>query len=321
VVSYALVTLSRILYEWNDLAAALDCAQEALALARPWGVVDSLAGGYISLIMVQIARREFDRAFESIQEMKRLYGTPGPYPRRPVALEALARLVMNDVTGAARCTADLVPHTDEEWRMENLISVYVAQYRQGSRASLDDVLGFLARTLPIVEAADTKIGMVQMLALQAVALQVLGRVEEARAVLTRALAMAEPEGYVRIFIDEGAPMGELLAAVLATQRPRRGAEAQRMAAYASRLLAALAGNPPEERPAAPPSAVLVEPLSARELEVLRLLATTLSTPEIARELVVSANTVRSHVKCIYGKLNAHGRIEALQRARELGLLP
>jgi LuxR family maltose regulon positive regulatory protein len=94
-----------------------------------------------------------------------------------------------------------------------------------------------------------------------------------------------------------------------------------MAGYVSRLLSAQVAKTSVERPAFPPTHELVEPLSDREMEVLRLLASTLSIPEIAREMVVSANTVRSHVKSIYGKLDAHGRIEALQRAKRLGLLP
>ncbi len=319
VVSYALVTLSRILYEWNDLPTALELAQEALILARQWGQMDSMAGGYISLIMAQFAGREFDRALESVEEMKRIY-RPGLYPRQSVAMEARVRLEMNDVAGAARCAAELVPYADEEWRMSRLISVYVTEFQQGVRSSLDDVLDFLTRTLPVLEAAGTEAGVVELLALQAVALQALGRVEEARSVLTRALSIAEPEGWIRTFIDEGALMGELLRAVLTAQRTQRGAAAQRIAGYASRLLSAMGVEMPGAKPSAPSSADLVEPLSEREFEILRLLATSLSTPEIARELILSANTVRSHVKSIYGKLNVHGRIEAIQRARELRLL-
>jgi len=230
-------------------------------------------------------------------------------------------LQLGDLTGAAQRASELVPYTDEEWRMSSLIPVYVAQFRQGTRLSLDDVLSFLPRILQKYELAGTQIGMVKVLAEQAMALQALGRVEDARSALRRALSIAEPEGYVRTFIDHGAPMRELLATVLAAQQTQRGDDARRMVDYVSRLLSALPARTPVGRPAALPSPVLVEPLSDRELEVLRLLASTLSTPEIARELVVSANTVRSHVKSIYGKLNAHGRIEALHRARELGLLP
>jgi LuxR family maltose regulon positive regulatory protein len=318
VVSYALSTLSGILYEWNDLAAALDFAQKSLDLGRMWGSADSLTDSYYDLIMIHIANREFDRAMESIQEMKQLYIPSGRYPRVPVALEAAVRMEMNDVTGASQRVEDLIPHTDEEWRMFNLVPVYIAQFRQRARASLEDVLGFLARTLQNIEASDATLYMIHTLAQQAMALQALGRIDEACTALRRALSMAEPEGYVRVFIGEGAPMGDLLAMILTAQR---GETSLRLASYVSQLLSALGGKTPVERPATPPSSVLVEPLSDREMEVLRLLNTALPTPEIAKELFVSANTIRSHVKSIYGKLNAHGRIDALERARELKLLP
>jgi LuxR family maltose regulon positive regulatory protein len=321
VVSYALETLGDILHEWNELDAALDCAQQALALAQQWGDADSLLGAYWILVAVRISRREFARALESIQERAGLAATLPRYRRGTVAMEALTRLAMNDLATASQRADELAAYTDEAWRMERLIPVYLAQFRQGLRPSLDDVLDHLAHAFQVVEAADCQVGMVQILVLQAMALQATGRGEQARAALTRALALAEPEGYVRTFIDQGAPMGEMLATILAAQRTRRDEPSHRMAGYVTRLLAALAGERPGEKPAALPSPALVEPLSAREMEVLRLLATDLSTPEIARELVVSANTVRSHVKCIYGKLNAHGRIEAIQQARELGLLP
>jgi LuxR family maltose regulon positive regulatory protein len=141
--------------------------------------------------------------------------------------------------------------------------------------------------------------------LQALALQACGDGERALAALGRALTLAEPGGYVRIFTDEGVPMGELLLKAIASGV---------VASYASELLAAL------EEETKPPSSSLIEPLSERELEVLRLLTTSLSSTEIAQELFISVNTVRSHIKSIYGKLNVHRRRDAVQRARELGLL-
>jgi LuxR family maltose regulon positive regulatory protein len=125
--------------------------------------------------------------------------------------------------------------------------------------------------------------------------------------LGRALTLAEPEGYVRTFVDEGAPIAQLLR-----QTAARGTTPD----YVSKLLAALESEMREERRIDE----LVEPLSGRELEVLRLLTTHLSSTEIAQELFISVNTVRSHIKSIYGKLNVHSRKDAIQRARELGLL-
>jgi LuxR family maltose regulon positive regulatory protein len=123
------------------------------------------------------------------------------------------------------------------------------------------------------------------------------------------LSLAEPEGYVRIFVDEGEPMAELL---------RHAASRGIAPTYVAKLLAAfevegLAVSPSNLQP-------LIEPLSERELEVLRLLTTHLSSTEIADELVISVNTVRSHIKSIYSKLNVHSRMDAVQRAKELELL-
>ena len=319
--SSALITLSGILYEWNELSAAHDHAQQALALARQWGAVDNLAGGYVSLIMIQITSKEFDRAFESIQEMKQLYGIPGPFPRRPVALEALMRLAMNDMAGAMQCASELIPHTDERWRMSILIPLYIAQFRQGSRASLDDVLDYLVDSLQKSEAAGSLIGIAQGFAWQAMALEALGRIDEANSALARALSMAESEGYVRMFLDGGAPMRKLLASVIEADRKLWDESAQRRVDYAGLLLSALSEKVPAGRLGIPSTTALIEPLSDREMDVLRLLNTALPTPEIAQELFLSTNTIRSHVKSIYGKLNAHGRTEAIQRAKELGLLP
>jgi len=136
--------------------------------------------------------------------------------------------------------------------------------------------------------------------------------DQALTALDRALSLAEPQGYVRMFIDEGSPMGKLLRQAVA-----RGIALD----YVSKLLAALESETKNKRRAttsATPS--LIEPLSERELEVLRLLITHLSSTELAEELFISRNTVRSHIKNIYGKLNVHSRKDAIQRAQELGLL-
>ena len=128
----------------------------------------------------------------------------------------------------------------------------------------------------------------------------------ALASLQRAVTLAEPEGYVRIFVDEGPPMASLL----------RAAAKQGIApSYVRRLLAAV--NTTED--STPASQGLIEPLSERELDVLRLLGTDLDGPEIARELVVSLNTVRTHTKNIYAKLGVNNRRAAVRRAKELDL--
>ena len=147
-----------------------------------------------------------------------------------------------------------------------------------------------------------------------------GDIPAALVPLERALTLAEPEGYVRMFVDEGEPMAQLLLAaaargsmpeytgkLLAEFEPALGAEQPRNAGRSS-LRTSLDPQP------------LVEPLSQRELEVLRLFASELSGPEIADELVVALSTVRTHTKSIYSKLNVNSRRAAVKRAEELGLI-
>jgi LuxR family maltose regulon positive regulatory protein len=126
--------------------------------------------------------------------------------------------------------------------------------------------------------------------------------------LARAVALAEPEGYVSVFVVEGEPLSELL---------RLSLKERSVSAYLRRLLEASVAPPSASRQVGQP---LVEPLSGRELEVLRLLATELSGPEIADHLVVSLNTVRSHTKAIFSKLGVNSRRAAVRRASELDLL-
>ena len=190
------------------------------------------------------------------------------------------------------------------------------------------------------------------------ALQVRGEFEWTVFPLEHALFLAEPEGYVRTFVDHGQLMVEPLTAILAEQQKGRPAAAWRIAPdYVVKLLTtlgivteewegplhtgprrsppfgghagpteipvrglAVGGRTAAERETAQSKIRLVEPLSERELEVLHLLSTSLPTPDIADELFISVSTVRTHIKNIYGKLNVHNRIGAVERARELGLL-
>jgi LuxR family maltose regulon positive regulatory protein len=165
----------------------------------------------------------------------------------------------------------------------------------------------LERLLRAAEAGRRTRSVIEILVLEALAHQMRGDVAAGLAPLERALTLAEPEGYVRIFADEGPPMSALL-----------GAAAKREIApgYVRHLLAEF-GHAHDRTPIKQP---LVEPLSERELDVLRLLATDLAGPEIARELVVSLSTVRSHTKAIYAKLGANNRRAAVTRAEELDLL-
>jgi LuxR family maltose regulon positive regulatory protein len=170
----------------------------------------------------------------------------------------------------------------------------------------------------LLKAADEggRIGsVIEVLNLQALAHQLQENIPAALSSLERALKLAEPEGYMRIFLAEGSSMAELIR-----ELNERGI----MPNYTARLLSAFdegQGLDVETPPsAAPASSSLIEALSQRELDILRLFKTELSGPEIAQELVIALSTVRTHTKSIYNKLNVNSRRGAVKRAIELGLI-
>ncbi|MGO8727837.1 MAG: LuxR C-terminal-related transcriptional regulator [Streptosporangiaceae bacterium] len=196
-----------------------------------------------------------------------------------------------------------------EFEHVTLARVFLARH-EGERAerSVHEAARLLERLLLAAEEGGRTGRVIEILVLRALAHQTLGDIPAALASLERPVTLAEPEGYVRVFVDEGPPMTSLLRAA-AKQGIRRD--------YVRRLLAAVSktdhGSPREQ--------ALIEPLSERELDVLRLLGTELDGPAIARELMVSLNTMRTHTKNIYAKLAVASRRAAVRRAAELDLLP
>jgi LuxR family transcriptional regulator, maltose regulon positive regulatory protein len=179
---------------------------------------------------------------------------------------------------------------------------------EGGARSVSGAGRLLERLLRAAEEGGRTGSVIDVLVVQALAEQARGDLPAALAALRRALALAEPRGHVRIFTDEGAAVGALLRAVAA------GGAA---AGYARRLVAALETGGDD----APAPAGLVDPLSARELDVLRLLGSDLDGPDIARRLFVSVNTVRTHTRKIYAKLGVTNRRAAVRRGEDLHLVP
>jgi LuxR family maltose regulon positive regulatory protein len=164
--------------------------------------------------------------------------------------------------------------------------------------------------------------VLEILILEAIIFLKEGEKRRAIETLGNALALAEPQGYMRMFIDEGEPMRELLVLLSEDVRKREmGDLTDGTTKYLNQLLAALTNEAVAKRETKQRTILgLTEPLSERELEVLRFLPTSLTSTEIAQELYISSNTVRFHIKNIYSKLSVHQRAAAVERARDLGLI-
>ncbi len=191
--------------------------------------------------------------------------------------------------------------------------VLIARYKSDwVESSINGALKLLHRLLKAAEAGGRKGSMIEILVVKALAHQAQDDIPLALGALENALELAEPEGYVRVFVEEGAPMKQLLLEAAA-----RGLRPD----YTGKLLAGFEEQGDKFHHTVPSTLQqLSEPLSQRELEVLRLLNTDLSGPEIATELVIALSTVRTHTKSIYSKLNVNSRQAAVKRAIELDLI-
>ncbi len=319
---FALVRLGDLSREWNDLETARRDLAKGVELCAQWGQVDIQADGYIALARLQLAQADWEQAANTIQKADQLVHSTKPDPwitcwlddcrlRLWLSVGDLAAAVRWARASGLRVDGELCyPH---DLHHINLARVLVAQgAQQPSGPYLDEALALLARLLEAAETAGWTNETIKVLILQALALEARGDSDEALFALSHALALAEPGGYVRTFIDEGALMAKLLSQIIVTRSNH--------ACYARKLLAALEGGTTVAQQPTISLLPLVEPLSERELQVLRLLTTNLSSTEIAQELFVAKSTVRTHIKNIYQKLDVHRRTDAVQRAQELGLL-
>ncbi len=310
------VGMSEIACERGDLRAATQLLLRSHELGEQAGLPQNLYRWRVAMARVREAEGDLGGALDLLNEAERLYVSDFFPNVRPVpALRArvwIAQGKLGEALGWAR-EQGLSVDDDlgylHEFEHITLARLLLARYR-GERAerSAHEAAQFLERLLLAAEAGGRTGRVIEILVLRALAHQALGDLPAALGFLDRAMTLAEPAGYVRIFADEGASMAALLrAAAKQGLRPD----------YVRRLLAAVSGI--EHHGAA--EQALIEPLSQRELDVLRLLGSELDGPAIARELMVSLNTMRTHTKNIYAKLAVTNRRAAVRRAAELNLLP
>jgi LuxR family transcriptional regulator, maltose regulon positive regulatory protein len=308
------VGMSEIYRERDDLQAATQHLLRSQELGEHSGLPQNRYRWRVAMARIRQAEGDLGGALDLLDEAERLYvGDFFPNVQPVPALRArvwVAQGRLGEALGWAReqglSAADDLSYL-REYEHITLARVLLArQAQERAGPSVHEATGLLERLLPAAEAGGRTQRVIEILILQALAGQARRDVPAALACLDRAVTLAEPEGYIRLFADEGLPLASLL----------RAAERQRTAPnYVRRLLAAVRETGPDR----PSGQALIDPLSERELDVLRLLGTELDGPAIARELMVSLNTVRTHTKNIYAKLAVTSRRAAVRRAAELGV--
>ncbi len=300
-----------ILREWNQLDTARELAQKVLQRDEPL----LLSMGLPVLAWVHLSRGELDTAAEILQHAERVSEhLRNPYWHTLHSITAHVRfwIARGEIERAARW-AERVQHEERhpaplarELEDMALVRIVLAQHKTEEA---------LMRLVPLLESATKQERwghIIELLLLQTLAYLERREEQAAIAALTQAVHLAEPEGYMRSFLDEGVPMAALLSKLRDRQRK------QGPTPYLDKVLTAFSPQKVVDYPT--PQNALLDPLSTREQEVLHLMAGGASNQEIAKTLVITLDTVKRHVSNILSKLGASNRTQAVSRARELGLL-
>ena len=311
------VGLAGIAYQRDELDLALRHVTEGIALCRQFVHTTPLANGLATLALIRQATGDPAGALEAIAEADQ--ASPGPAGLlNPVpAQRARLLLAQGNLPAAARFAQDngLGPDDGADYARESghlvLARMLLAQDRPGQALALLDRLHAAAA------AQDRADSLIEIGALRALALAAGGEETESVTVLAKVLLLACPQGYVRVFADEGPPMAALLGRLVSARRAGRAA-ADVPLGYLARLQRSFDTAQPASDPV---PAGIVDPLTSRELEVLKMMAAGRPNQAIARELVVTLDTIKKHVGHVLGKLGAANRTEAVARARELSLIP
>jgi len=307
--------IGAVLCEWNKLDEAMHHLVQGSKLSRQGYDVGVLGYSYLTLLRALFAQGDMARAQEIIEEMEQMEqdsDIPPWYTSPKEAWKARLWLSQGEVDAAASwvgdrglsAEGDLAYSSEDEYIV--LARILIAQNRP------HEAIELLNRLLKLAESGGRTGKVIQILIILSMAYKAENQIQKSLTPLETAFVLAEPEECIRPFLDEGPSMAELLRNMLS-----RGIKTN----FVSRLLAAFASEGQDDHSAKSSLTTfqLVEPLSERELTVLRLLGAGLSNREIAEELYVSINTVKAHAKNIYSKLGVHGRMQAVQRARELSL--
>ena len=318
------VGMSGLCYERNELNTAEQHLLKSKELGELNGLPKNPYRWRVAMAQIRETQGDLDGALDLLDEAESVYmGDFSPNVRPISALKARVWIKQGELEKALgwaherKLSIEEEPSYLREFEQITFARVLLSQYQSDHSISLlHDTTGFLKRLLKVADEGGRVGSVIEILILQALAHQMHEDIPAALSSLEHALKLAEPDGYMRIFLAEGSSMAELIREIA-----KRGI----MPNYTRKLLSAFEaerkGLDVETPPfAAPASSSLIEPLSQRELEVLRLFKTELSGPEIANQLVVALSTIRTHTESIYRKLDVNNRRAAVKRGAELGLI-
>jgi len=312
IVGFVHIKRSQLLYEWNQLEEAKQEVKQGLAMIEKWGEVDSYLSGLISWVQISMALGEVEPVYNTFREAKALSQNIPYWFECVETLEAWVNAVHLRTDHVSIWLNQHEGIFNQELTYQRffiyyyLIKIYLIQ------GDYETAFDLISQLYPIVEAADAPDSLIRLLVLNSIILNGLGKEDEAVLVLSHALDLAIPAGYIRVFLDGGDMMARLL--YLSIQRGLH-------TGYCSRLLDEFSKYDQVKSSMKKPGFdSLVEPLSDREIEILALIAEGYTNQEIARELHLSLYTVKSHARNIFSKLGVKNRTEAVSRGRLLGIL-
>ena len=318
VAGWLLAIWGEVLAEINDLDGAYDLLEKGVKMTESGGDVGMLGWSYLGLTRVLFARGDIAGAEKVIQKMNTMAQesiAPTWIMNLNAAWQMRISLAQGKLDAAAQWARERDLEPDKSLSYLNKYKYITLARVLIARGQAEESTRLLQSMLEESEVGGDTTRAIEILSLQALALYAGGDTNRAMHVLERALILAEPEGFIRIFVDEGQSMARLLYKAL-----DRGIAPN----YVNRLLQAFPIDEPEqvETPAPQVSELgYIEPLSEREIEVLQLVAEGLTNPEIATRLILSLYTVKTHTRNIYGKLGVNNRTQAVTKAKTLGILP
>jgi LuxR family maltose regulon positive regulatory protein len=309
------IDLGEVLYEWNCLEEAEQHIRDGLQANAPWRNIMTDGFGLVALTRVLQAKGDYAGAIQAVEKFEtRLLEhsrPPREFDEDLRTLRVHVQLASGDLQNPSHWADQIQLSEDFHLHQERYrLTLACIRLAQGQYAQVENLL---AGTTPPITAGSQTTRQLESNLLLAAALAGQQCLPKAFGLIESSIALAEPEGYIRVFLDVGEPARELLAAYLRSAAPGHKL-------YAQKILDAFSRTSQPSSPG-PQPAGLIEPLTGRELEVLYLMALGRTNQEIARQLIVSPGTVKAHTASIYRKLDVANRTEAVARARQLGILP